>query len=254
MTVREIHGDFDLHHGSAPRTPGLHVSEILRQNALDMGVLKQDDADDIDWTLARYRMDRGEDIVKLYPQAIYRIALGLAWERWLGDQWPQINFHTIGEVTRDGIIGTPDGLSFCPPNELPYYTLTTGGGSQFVRDESTGLLLPYDPSVERPIVHELKATWKSSRSTTETPLERISKEWLWYAQTKSYCWMASNALPEPVTTGHLHVLWVNGNYRGSGPEFRTYELTFSVDELRAHWKLMLLVGGRLENDRQTILG
>lgn len=239
MLIREIYSDFDLHAGAAPRTPGTHVSELLRVNALNMGVLKQEDSDEIDFTLARYRLARGEDVAQQYPAAIYRVGLGLAWEKWLGEQWPDINFHSIGELTRDGIIGTPDGLSFCEPERLPYYTLFMGSGKAYAQDER-GNFVPYNPRVERPILHEIKLTWKSSRSGSEHPHERISKEWLWYAQTKAYCWMASMA-GYPVLTSHLHVYWVNGSYRGSGPEFRTYELLFTEDELRANWRVVTTV-------------
>ena len=213
MTVLEIQSDFNLEAGSLPRSPGLHVSEIIRDVALTMGYLSRDDEEELDWTLNRYRLAHGENMVKVYPAALYRVALGLSWEEWLGRQRPDIHFHGLGELWRDGIVGTPDGLSFT--------------------DSGAG------------IIHEIKLTWKSSRSDREAPSERIHKEFMWCCQTKSYLQLARVAGGD-FTTAQLHVYWVNGNYRGSGPEYRTYQLTFTTQELDANWRLLTNAGRKLQ--------
>ena len=214
MLVREVRCDFSLDHRASPRTPGQHVSEVIRDIALKMGVLKQDDKEELDWTLARYRLACGDPagVSTLFPTAISRVALGLAWEQWVGEQWEQINFHSIGELEKDGLIGTPDGLEFW---------------------------LPFPPGEARGhgAIHEIKLTWKSSRSDREKPQERLAQEFLWLAQTKAYCEMASQP-GFPVLQAMLHVYWVNGNYRGSGPEPRSYELRFTEEELRKNWYLI----------------
>lgn len=221
MLVREINGSFDLGHGAAPRTPGRHVSEIIRELALSRGLWKQDDQDELDFTLAKYRAGRGEDVVKLYPAAIYRIAAGLAWEAWYGPQIPEINFHCIGELTQDRVIGTPDGLKVKP---------VTG----------------------RLCVPELKYTWKSSRSDREDAMERLRREYPWTCQACSYCRMATvgpvkiwtqngvvMASDNLVIDAELHVFWSNGNYRGSGPELRVYEIEFTPEDVMANWNVIM---------------
>jgi len=217
MLIREINGKFDLGHGAAPRSPGRHVSEVIRELAVSRGIWKQDDQEELDFTLAKYEAARGGDVVKLYPQAMYRIAAGLAWESWYGPQ-QDINFHAIGELQKDRIIGTPDGLFF---------------------DDDGG------------VVPEIKYTWKSSRSDRETPQERISKEYPWTCQGCSYCrlcspervkiWtqngivMCSDTL---VRRADFHVFWAQGNYRGSGPELRVYRVEFTPEEVLANWNVI----------------
>lgn len=220
MLIREMQGSFNLRHGAAPRTPGRHVSEVIRELALSRGIWKQDDQDELDFTLAKYHAGHGENIVKMYPAAIYRIAAGLAWEEWYGNQVPDINFHGIGELNRDRIIGTPDGLKFEPQ---------TGEG----------------------VVPEIKYTWKSSRSDREDPLERLMKEYPWTCQICSYCrlctvgpvklWHQGNvtlASDNLVRKGELHVFWSNGNYKGSGPELRVYGIEFTPEEVLANWNVI----------------
>ena len=187
----------------------MHVSELIRDVATQVGFLSRDDKEELDWTLAKYHMMRGEDWVQMYPTAIYRVALGLAWEEWLGRHDTSLAFHGIGELEREGIIGTPDGL------DMDY----------------DGLL-----------VHEIKLTWKSSRSDRETPQERFSKEWMWQAQGKSYCYLADAQLG--CVRVIFHVFWVNGNYKGSGPEYRKYMLQFEPQEILTTWRQLALVAGR----------
>ena len=208
MQVTEIQHVLDLERNKAPRSPGLHVSAILGFIARRLGILKREDEEEVDWTLAKYHLSHGANIIQLYPEAIYRVALGLAFEDWYGPQHPHHNYHAIGELEADGIIGTPDGIEFS--------------------------------SVSAPIVHEYKLTWKSSRSGRETPAERIAQEWMWTSQAKSYCYQASvpRTPDKLITDAMLHVYWVNGNYRGSGPQLSTYYLKFSMSEIVANWRLI----------------
>jgi len=209
MNIKEVQAVFSLQYGSEPRSPGRHVSEIIRELAVSRGIWSQDDQNDLDFTLAKYHAGRGEDIVRLYPAAIYRIAAGLAWEQFYGPQIPEINFHGIGELSKGGIIGTPDGLKIKPV---------------------TGAL----------VIPEIKFTFKSSRDDREDPQERIRKEYPWTAQIASYCALATIGPIEVdnqnlVTDGELHVFWANGNYKGSGPQLRVYDIEFSREEIVANW-------------------
>lgn len=229
MLIREINSTFDLGHGAEPRSPGRHVSTVIKELALSRGVWKQDDQEELDFTLAKYHAARGGDVVKLYPAAMYRIAAGLAWEQWYGPQ-QDINFHGIGELRRDGIIGTPDGMKVQPV---------------------TGNL----------VVPEIKYTWKSSRSDRETAVERIYKEFPWTCQPCSYCMMATvgkvkvwhqgnvtMASDNLVRLAELHVFWVNGNYKGSGPELRVYELEYTVEEVLANWNVIRAKSAEMDSN------
>jgi len=138
--------------------------------------------------------------------------VGLAWESWYGPQVPEINFHGIGELSKRGIIGTPDGLKIKPATRA--------------------LVIP-----------EIKFTFKSSRDDREDPQERIRKEYPWTAQIASYCALATTGPVEVdnqnlVTDGELHVFWANGNYKGSGPQLRVYEIEFSREEIVANWRVI----------------
>lgn len=228
MVVREVNGSFDLRHGAAPRSPGVHVSEVIKELALNMGCWKREDQDELDFTLARYHADRGDNIVKMYPTAIYRIAMGLAWESWYGPQ-QGIHFHEIGERKKDGIIGTPDGHKF---------------NSQAGR------------------VQELKLTWKSSRDELEDPQERFRTEYPWTSQGCSYCylmtigevkWWTQNgvvmASSNLVTGCDFHVFWVNGNYKGSGPQPKVYEIDFTPEEVLGNWKVIKAKSLAMEAER-----
>jgi hypothetical protein len=169
-----------------------------------MGVLlTKEDQGELDWTLARYRLERGDGI-DMFPTAIYRVAMGLAWEEWYGAQHPEIDFHGIGEIVRDGIIGSPDGLEATQDGEL--------------------------------IVHEIKLTWKSSRDDRESPEARLAAEWMWMAQIKCYMAMLAKIASAPVARACLHVFWVCGNYKGSGPQAKRYELEFDPAEVESTWK------------------
>lgn len=220
MIITEIQADFNLQFNAEPRSLGLHVSEIIRDVAGEMGYLRKDDEEELDWTLARYRATHGADIAKMYPTVFYRVMLGLAFEDWLGPQLPHTNFHGIGELQRDGLVGTPDGLEF---------TNDAGGSA---------------------CIHEFKLTWKSSRSDRETPQQRIAREFMYLCQTKSYCAMVRASGVECLRS-ILHVFWVNGNYRGSGPEYRRYQLDFTPDEVEANWRLMSVMGKRLQKIREA---
>lgn len=214
----------------------MHVSECIRDVALAMGMYKGDDKEELDWTLIKYRMMCGADVLVDYPLAIRRVAMGLAWEQWYGAQHPEMNFHLVGELSKDKIIGTPDGLEF--------RTI------QMVQDSTGTYSIARRQELTYGIIHEIKLTWKSSRSHNEAPEVRIAKEWAWISQCKSYCFMAHD--PRwPVLTAILHVYWVNGNYRGSGPEILTYELTFTEQELIANWKLITNTAGHILKREQA---
>ena len=56
----------------------------------------------------------------------------------------------------------------------------------------------------------------------------------WMLQLAGYCYMMG------LTRARMHVLWVNGDYRNSGPQYFTYLLEFTPQELERIWNNMIL--------------
>ena len=196
MTPHIQVGSFDLRHGSMARSGGLHLTDILREIGLKIGVFKAEDLEqDIDTLIVAQKASEGG------CDHLVRVAVGLAWEDWISRQIPGLSYHP-GEIVLDGIAMTPDGIVWTK--------------------NST-------------VVHEFKATWKSMRKP-------IAEQWLWWSQLKGYC--------QGVGTRHgvLDVLWVNGDYRGSGPQYMAYQVEFSGEELEANWKMVTRYAAKLDAD------
>jgi hypothetical protein len=122
--------EYNLRQGDHKRTPGVHLSGVLRRIAIKSGILKvDDDEEDLDALFSRYSDGQPGD------NAVFnRVALGMAWEDWYGPQIAGADYHP-GEYSLDGVIGSPDCV---------YYGADGGV-----------------------IVHEIKCTWKSSRKPIE---------------------------------------------------------------------------------------
>lgn len=75
------------------RSPGVHVSAVIESLAVKNGVLKK---------------RKREDFAEEYP---LQMALGLAFEEFMASFYPLDELiWQPGEIKRDGIFGTPDGL------------------------------------------------------------------------------------------------------------------------------------------------
>lgn len=73
---------------------------------------------------------------------------------------------------------------------------------------------------------EFKCTWRSSRR----PLEDF---WEWLVQVKAYCYMMDMEKAE------IHAMFIMGDYRGSGPQYKAWSLVFEGFELRENWMMLL---------------
>lgn len=88
-------------------------------------------------------------------------------------------------------------------------------------------LSPNDPLGKEALVNEeYKATW---RSTNKTPTDI----WYWETQFKSYCYMLG------VTVTVVRVLYLMGNYKGSGPQYKVFRMEFTPFDLRENWKMIV---------------
>lgn len=132
-----------------PRTPGIHVSGVIRAIAIEAGILPQEWTDDL--SLCDVREIKDE-------VALLRISIGLAWEEWyipqiLGPELEVVDHP--GEYCVDGIYCSPDGESLSCVFTDNKYRLT---------------------------MHEVKATYKSTNTVGD-----VRGEWLWLTQIKAYC-------------------------------------------------------------------
>lgn len=132
-----------------PRTPGIHLSAVIRCIATEAGLLKRNVADD----LSLVEVGGNEEWWgRLSEPDRLRISIGLAWEEWYIPQMGYINDHP-GEMQLDGIYMTPDG-------------------------ESLDVVLNHHMLC----LHEVKATYKSTKT-----VGNLDSQWMWLAQTKAYC-------------------------------------------------------------------
>jgi hypothetical protein len=132
------------------------------------------------------------------------MAIGMAWEDWAVGLWPDMEWQP-GEQELNGIFGSPDGRSFVDDMENP-----EGG---------YGLL------------EEFKCTWQSRRTHGD-----ILKETKWLWQIGGYCKMMQ------LRHARMHILWACGEYRFGPPkpEYYTYSLEFTKEELDKLWVNVIL--------------
>ena len=84
-----------------------------------------------------------------------------------------------------------------------------------------------DPKGEVPlVVEEYKATWQS---TKRSPLENF----YYMCQVKSYC----RAMGTQVAV--MHIFYIMGDYRGSGPIYRVARIRFTEHELEQNWNMIV---------------
>jgi hypothetical protein len=107
MRIWPIEFTIKLDRGTG-RSPGRHVSEVIRDLALRGKILdKKYATEDLD-------------------AAPERVALGLAWEEWIHNQHPEICFHP-GEIELDGISMSVDGISYPGDNERSIFGCDSAG-------------------------------------------------------------------------------------------------------------------------------
>lgn len=151
------------------RSKGIHVTDILRKLALKNGELTEPEIAD--------------------EFAPLRVFLGIAWEAACVRLYEHIQWQP-GELKRDGIAGSPDGLS-------------SYGGTI---DEPDG----NRHGDYEPVIDEFKYTHKSCRAKGQGPdtVRDITHDWLWRNQVLAY--MAMH--PDKPTLVRWHICYANGNY------------------------------------------
>jgi hypothetical protein len=170
------------------RSRGTHLSEIIQRINKESGRLKEQ----VIFGRNTYDALDEDDL----PACMF---LGFCVESMLVRMHPWIQRY--GELSSDGIAMSPDGVTF---------------------NSRRHLLSPHEPV---DLLHEIKATWKSSKSLLEEKVNYLQ-------QMKSYC----RALGTNFAI--LHVFFVVGDYRfgdGGGPLLRQYHIEFSPFEIESNW-------------------
>jgi hypothetical protein len=80
--------------------------------------------------------------------------------------------------------------------------------------------------VENWVLHEYKCTWKSSKND---PIDN----WRWMTQVKGYLRATQTRRCD------MHVLYINGDYKGTGPEWYRYSLEFTDQEIEENWTMIV---------------
>lgn len=198
MTSVEIPTELFLPPSKTPRSEGIHVSAIIRAIATETGILKPEWAEELSLVDVRRITD---------PVAVLRISIGLAWEQYyipeiLGPAMGVIDHP--GEMQVDGVYMTHDGESLD--------VIVTEGKDTFT-----------------PVVHEIKATYKSTRTVGD-----LSGQFMWLAQMKAYC--------KGLGCRHafMHTLFLCGDYSYPiKPLLKKWLVTFTQEEIEDNWELLM---------------
>lgn len=169
------------------RSSGIHLmADVLRPALIKSGILKP--------------LDKEQLEIDEFP---FRMACGMAMESWFQGLWPDMIWQP-GELVKDGIIMTPDGVT------LDGGELTGGEG----------------------LLEEMKATWCSRRTYGKD----ITEHRTWMFQDAGYL----NGIE--LRYVRQHVWWMCGDYKQGPPTpmYVTYLLEFSQWELDDFWKNVVL--------------
>jgi hypothetical protein len=130
-----------------------------------------------------------------------RMALGHAWEEFAASMLPDMVWQP-GSVKKDDVWMTCDGLT----DDFEF------------EGKNLGLL-----------VEEFKCTSKKLLS-----MEDFLRQFYWTHQVKGYC------KGYGAKVSRHHVLYINGDYRGSGPLYRRYLVAWTKADIEETWKMVLL--------------
>jgi hypothetical protein len=187
------------------RSPGIHVSSLIRAIALETGILDAKWAEDLSLVDVREITD---------PTSILRISIGLAWEEWYLKQLPGVVKHP-GEMRVEGIYMTHDGESL--------EVIVTFRGRRYAL-----------------ALHEVKATYKSIKTVaprliTDDPQdpEDLETQWMWISQCQAYCQALDTLI------AYLHVLFLCGDYTFPiTPQLLCWRIEFTPEEVESKWSLI----------------
>lgn len=132
--------------------------------------------------------------------------VGFLWERTLEMAYADRMADRIGEIECDNIVGSPDGIGF----------------DKDIYDIKGDLIWK---GTNELILEEYKATWKSSKNP---PMNNFA----YRTQILSYLKMLK------LNTCVMHIVYLMGNYKGSGPQYRICRIEFEQGEIDENWRMI----------------
>lgn len=208
MQITEIRVPIYLAGYGEPRTPGLHLTTILRAIAIKTHILKEDPADlGLDFQIATV-----DPYAVGLSGVLMRCIYGYAFEDWFKAHVIKRAFPNAilkpGELFYQGIIGSPDAV---------------------------------DETYDWFTIHEIKNTFKKSPSKPDEPYNAssdFSNHLLYLYQGACYLKMASEQYHVPIKSCRViyHPGFIRGNYRGIDPEYRPHQVTFEKEEVEGIWE------------------
>lgn len=202
-----------------PRSPGLHLSGIIRGIAQDTGLLDKLEAE----SLSLIEVNGEDWWATLDEPTKLRIALGLAWEQLY-----------IPMLEEGGVVDHPEEL--CVDG---IYMSRDGESVDVVMHESRP---DYWEALYVPALIEVKATFKSVNTVSD-----IQSQWMWMSQMMGY----AHAMDTLVA--YLHCLCIVGDYKTKKmsspfgkslgvwdiePRLLKWKFEFTEYELERNWDLM----------------
>lgn len=183
--------------GNDDRSPGAHLSGILKYLAVEGGIMK-----DLGDT-ASEALDPKD---KQYPLIM---ALGIAWEEFCVGLYPEIAWQP-GEQERDGVFGTPDGIS----------------DIESIDTNMMGSTRDYDEPIDIGQIEEFKYTTKKLQSVTNI--------WWYIRQGMGYCAMMG------VNHIRYHICFARGDYAARQfPVYMRSLVYFSDEEIEKFWSTIV---------------
>lgn len=213
-------GDLDLRRGALPRSPGIHLSGIIRPLAIHLKCFDEED-EGLDSLIARLGSEG--TVGGGSSDVLCRIAAGLAFEDWIVKQIPGLKYHP-GERCVDGIYMTPDAKE----SINVAYVCSSCGTSMDERQREYDLDCRCGGSWSSkgtPVIHEFKLTWRSAAKPPPV-------YWDW--QSASYC------RAEGATRAVLHAYHVNGDYKtGRRPMYIKHTRDWEPGEMDGIWRMIV---------------
>lgn len=134
--------------------------------------------------------------------------VGFLWE----DIWSRVFADRfvvrLDEQVLDGVMCSPDGVE-TDPGWI---------------DEDGKVII--EPNPDKIILDEYKCTWKSNRNLP-------TDDFYYMSQAKGYCKVMST------DTVIMRILYLMGDYKGSGPSYREARITFDEMEIENNWQMIL---------------
>ena len=214
------------------RSEGLHVSEVIRDWALNSKIL------DKKWVSP----------LALEEQNTNMMQIGLAWEDYLAKyQHPEIEFHP-GELWLDD-----DDFCTCSHERCTHSSRGVCAVNDcqcegfrplriFMSPDGVSVIDPDDYAdlfgVADNFIHEFKFTAKSSRDFAREFRMKAKKSRMWDMQIRAYC-AALGTL-----AAKLHVMFVMGDYsrddknKESKASYKVFRIRYTQDELDSNWELI----------------